>query len=132
MRPAKDCAGRQIRRLGGNSGCWVSWKDRKEWTGSDKEGLCAFNQMQGWKPPKKKRGRILAPKLGSPRGGPQAYVGAGDVWFWDIWTEGMVEDIANAVFREGMRLQGERDVRICETPFPFFLCPLGDINSRLR
>lgn len=35
-------------------------------------------------------------------------------------TEGMVDDIANAVFTEGMRLQGERDVRICETPFPFF------------
>ena len=47
---------------GGNSGCCVSWKGRKEWTGSDKERLCAFNQMQGWKPPvKKKGGSILAP-----------------------------------------------------------------------
>ena len=44
----------------------------------------------------------------------------------------MVNDIAYAVFTEGMRLQGERDVCIGETPFPFFLCPLGDINSRLR
>ena len=44
----------------------------------------------------------------------------------------MVDDFANAVFAEGMRLQSERDVRISETPFPFFLCPLGDINSRLR
>jgi hypothetical protein len=90
--------------------------------------------MQGWKPPvkKKERERILAPKLGSPQGGPQANVGAGDVCFWVIWTGGMVDDFANAVFAEGMRLQSERDVRISETPFRFFLCPLGDINSRLR
>ena len=91
--------------------------------------------MQGWKPPVKKKGERKDPstKLGSPQGGPQANVGAGDVCFWVIWTGGVVDDFANAVFAKGMRLQSERDVRISETPFPFFfLCMLGDINSRLR
>ncbi len=33
VRPAKDGAGRRIRRMGGYSECWVSWKGGKEWTG---------------------------------------------------------------------------------------------------
>ncbi|KAH8988801.1 hypothetical protein EDB92DRAFT_1817310 [Lactarius akahatsu] len=59
---------------------------------------------------KRKERKDPSTELGSPQVGPQANVGAGDVWFWVIWTEGVDDDVANAVFAKGMRLQGERGV----------------------
>jgi len=60
-------------------------------------------------------------ELGSPQqGGPRANVEQETYCLGDMWTEGMVVNIANIVFAEGMRLQSERGVSIGETPFPVF------------
>lgn len=101
----------------------MSWKGEKEWTGvGQRRTVCVLPDagVEAACEKERKERKDPSTELGSPQVGPQANVGAGDVWFWVIWTEGVDDDVANAVFAKGMRLQGERGVRISETPFPFF------------
>ena len=117
MRPGEGVLAAELDGLGGKVSAGSAGNAKKSGLGSIKEGLCAFCQMQGWKPPVKKRDPALS----------QAFTGQTSSQSKSrrrvLW--GYMQRKGGGRERErglakGMGLQSERDVRMSETPFPVF------------
>jgi len=103
---------------------------RVDW-GQSRKGLCAFCQMQGWKPPAKKG---PSTKLGFHRAGLDPEYKSKRRYVFGIYVEKeMVVDSENAALQEGWDCKAKELCVSARRPLPVFFCVRSVIiNSRLR